>query len=213
MESLLAACVYDETGEMRDEALSKVPLKKMETPDGPIWLATSAMLGGIEKLQKENILRGRSRFEMGPDFYEPNTRARIDRWACEQDTGDFKCLVETYTTTTVPSLVWYAYGDMAEACRLLSSQRWLGKRRGSGFGEIAQVSASALTCNPLIDAKGMVRRPVAVGQLKYITGAAPVEQQKVYKAAAQHPAWLHAPEMCAMPPSKSEEKLFVDEFF
>lgn len=213
LEGLLAACVHEETGEIRDAALAKVPIGMLDTPSGPVWLASSVMFNGFEKLQKETITRSRSQHEMGPDFYEPNLRARIDRWAVKQDSGDFKCLLETYTTTTVPSLVWYAYGDMDEAARLLSTQRWLGKRRGSGFGEIAQISVSKTTLNPLIDQNGMVRRPVPIEQLRHIPGAAPQSEQVVFSAAAKHPAWAHEPQLCAMPPSKTETQVFVEESF
>lgn len=213
LESLLAACVHDESGEIRDEALAKVPIDQLSTPDGPIWLASSVMFSGVAKTQKESVIRGRHFSEMGPDFYEPNPRSRIDGWAVDQQRGDNMRIVNTYTSVQVQSLVWYAQGDMEEACRLLSTQICIGKRRGSGFGEVAQVTASRMTCNPLVDNEGKVRRPVALRKLQHLQRAAPIEQQRVINAAENHPAWLQERELCAMPPTQMEHDEFDQVIF
>ena len=47
LESLLAACVFEETGKMADEALALVPIAYLDTPEGRIYEATSVMFDGL----------------------------------------------------------------------------------------------------------------------------------------------------------------------
>lgn len=202
LESLLAYCVHEETGKIRDEALAQVPLERLQTPAGEIWMCSSAHFDSFARTDEHIVGRGRHFTEIGPDFYDPNPRARIDGYAIAQENGPFKRLMNPYPVTTTSVLVWYACGDMLACQDLLSSLKWVGKRRGSGFGEIAQLVVEPWDGNPLVDGNGMVRRPVAVAKLPHLAGALPASRQKVIAAAEGHPAWLGEEELCAVPPSR-----------
>jgi CRISPR type IV-associated protein Csf3 len=202
LESLLAACVYEETGKMADEALALVPIAYLDTPEGRIYEATSVMFDGRVKLQKHQVVRGRHFTEVGPEFYAGNPRSRKDPWAVNQVSGAHLRLLNAYEMHEVSRLVWFARGDM-EACKaLLTTQKWIGKRRGSGFGEVSQIDAAPWTGNPLVDDDGSVRRPISLKQLPFVAGAAPAEQQHVVSTVCKNPAWLHEPELCATPYSR-----------
>lgn len=206
LESLLAFCVHEATGKIRDEALAEVPLAKLQTPEGPVWLCSSAHFDAFARMDEHTVVRARHFTEIGPEFYDPNPRARIDGYAIAQENGPFKRLMNPYPVTTTSVLVWYAHGDMLACQDLLSSLKWVGKRRGSGFGEISQIVVEPWDGDPLVDENGMVRRPVAVAKLEHLAGALPAARQKVIAAAESHPAWLGEEVLCAVPPSRVAQR-------
>lgn len=202
LESLLAAAVYERTGLMRDEALAKVPLTSINHGDDKIWMASSVFLEGGVRRDRTTIIRRRTRDEMGPDFYEPNMRARkVDPFFVDQSKGDFKALLNTYPTYAADQLVWYFEGVSSQCAELIASLAFIGKRRGQGFGEIGDVLVRAVDENPIVDANGIVRRPIPVHLLPLIQGSAPKDRQKVLFTVAQHPFYGHKPVLCAVPPS------------
>ena len=213
LESLLAACVYEETGWMREDALARVPIARTDTPQGDVWSASSVMADGPYKFGEHVVVRGRSFTEMGPEFYDPNPRARIDGWAVEDRKGPFMRLLVPYPTLSASRLVWYACGDPVECERLLKTQNWIGKRRGSGMGEVAGFKIEAWNGNPVVDAQGRVRRPIAVRKLPYVEGALPEKLQRKIQTVDNHPSWLHEPELCAVPPSIAEPREMAEMFF
>lgn len=206
LESLLAACVYEQTGLMREDALAEVPLAKLETPEGAIWQASAVMFSGRVKLSEHIVVRGRHFSETGDEFYAANARARKDPWAVSQNSGDYKRLMNAYPVHEVERLVWYATGDMLACQTLLSTLKWVGKRHASGFGEIAQIDATPWSGNPLLDDNGMVRRPIAIRKLPHLEGAVPSEQQRVINCVDNHPSWAHPAELCAAPVSRLEPR-------
>jgi CRISPR type IV-associated protein Csf3 len=204
LESLLAACVFQSTGLMREEALAQVPIGKIPTDFGDVWQASAVMLAGRVKQVEHTFVRGRHFTEVGPDFYAGNPRARKDAYAIAQDNGDYKRLLNTYAALEVSSLVWYAHGDMKACRQLLATQTWLGKRRGSGFGQVAQVSVEPWGGNPLVDDTGLPRRPIPLRKLPFIEGLAARDRQRVLSCVDQHPSWAHPAELCAVPVSRIE---------
>jgi CRISPR type IV-associated protein Csf3 len=209
LESLLAACVHDESGKMRDEALEDVPIASYAADEDRIWMASSVMFGGRVKIDDHIVVRGRHFSETGPDFYEAIPGARKDAWAIpgSQTNGQYIRLMNQYPVVEVSELIWLAKGDMARCKELLSTQGWIGKRRGSGFGEVSQITVSSWEGDVLVDKQGKVRRPVAIRKLHHIPGALGKDQQRVISAVDKHPMWLHEPELCAVPPSR----LFIRE--
>lgn len=207
LESLLAAAVFEESGLMGEEALAHVPIGKLETPEGAVWLASDVMFSGRFRAGQHMVVRGRHFTECGPDFYAPNPRSRIDGYAVNQGANDFKRLLVTYPEYNVSKLVWYAYGDMKQCLELLSQHQWIGKRRGSGFGEVAQVDAKAWDGNPILKSDGMPLRTIAVKKLPFINGVAAQGDLKVVSRVDGHPSWAHEPELCAVPLAMREEEL------
>jgi hypothetical protein len=205
LESLLASCIHDRDGLMRDEALACIPIDFIDTPDGKIWQASSVMFDGKVKSSTHTVVRGRHFTEIGNDFYDGNPRARIDQWAVEQSKGDFIRLMNPYAQVEVDRMVWYAKGDMSACEKLVKDHvQWIGKRRGSGMGEVSAVSVTPWHGDPLLDSNGMVRRPIAIRRLRHLPGSLDASKQRVLHAVDQHPFWLHEPELCAMPISRKE---------
>ncbi len=213
LESLLAAAVHQESGKLRQEALDQVPIETIATPHGVIWMASAVMFDGRFKLSTHTVVRGRHFSEMGPDFYDPNPRARIDGWAIEQDKGPYKRLMNNYPIIEASRLVWYAKGNMRQCKRLFETQGWIGKRRGSGMGEVAEITVQPWSGNPVVDTNGMVRRPVSIPKLAYLPAALTQDRQRRISTVDSHPAWLHEPELCAVPPSRMEPRELPEMFF
>lgn len=197
LESLLAAAVYEETGLMRDEALAQVPIKFQETTEGKLWHASAFFYGSAPRFIPHTIIRRRRRDEIGPDFYDGNTRMRKDPYGITQDTGDYKALLNEYKSTDAQSLVWYATGDAERCAGLVASLGGLGKRRGEGFGQIADVSVRATNAGSLVCKKGLVMRPISLPMLTHVAGA--VTDQRFENVVDRHPAWLHEEVKSAVP--------------
>lgn len=203
LESLLAAAVNEATGRIRDEALSEVPIDTIDAAGSRLWMASGVFFGGSVRRASATIVRKRRFTEIGPDFYEPNARARkLDPYRIDQSEGDYKALMNAYPTVKADRLVWFARGDAQACAQLLRSLMWIGKRRGQGFGEIGPVEVHEVDESPLVDAHGMVRRPVPVDQLDHVPGAAPLQAQRLARVPFEHPTWAHPPVLCAVPHSQ-----------
>ena len=213
LESLLAACANEQTGKIRDDALADVPIGYTDTPEGRVWQATSAMVDGKYKTTEHTVVRGRHFTEVGPEFYDPNPRARKDGWACEDTKGPYMRLLKNYPLIEASRLVWYARGDAARCLELLETQSWLGKRRGSGMGEVAGYTVEAWSGNPVVDTHGMVRRPVALRKLPHVPGALDAKFQRKIHTVDNHPSWAHDAELCAVPPNVVEPRDVPEMFF
>lgn len=200
LESLLAAAVFEQTGKMREDALDLVPIER--TTDHGFWLASSVFYGGKVTHDNTSIIRRRRRDETGPDFYDANTNVRknSDPYAVEQGRDDLKALMHEYPTVHAEKLVWFARGAAEQCRRMLESLTFIGKRRGQGFGEISSVAVTTVDEHPLLDACGMVRRPIPVTQLSLISGAAAQDKQRLAYAATAHPFWGSDAALCAIPP-------------
>lgn len=205
LESLLAAAVFERTGKMRNEALSEVPLTSRQIgddPDARLWLASAVHHLGHVTMGEEAILRRRRRDETGPDFYTANLRAKKScPYAIEQGRDDYKALLNPYTTTHCEALVWLGHGDAQQCANLLESLTFIGKRRGQGFGQIAEVCVRSFASDPVLWPNGLVRRPIPSAWLALIEGAAPIGQQQKAYISVKHPSWAHRPELCAVPAS------------
>lgn len=203
LESLLAAAVYQETGEMQDAALSKVPIESSPTPAGQLWHASSFFYGSPPRFTPHTIIRRRRRDEIGAAFYDPNPRMRKDPYGITQGAGDYKALLNEYRSTIVESLVWYATGDAQKCIDLALALGAIGKRRGEGFGEIAGVSVQATQANPLVADNGTVMRPIPESMLAFLPGATSL--QRFENVVDRHPGWLHNPVKCAVPPNRIDD--------
>lgn len=202
LESLLAAAVNEATGRIRDEALANVPIDTIDAGGTRLWMASGVFFAGAVRRTSEIIIRRRHFTEIGPDFYEPNARARKrDPYEIDQTNGNYKALMNTYPAIQANRLVWFARGDAQACAELVSSLMWIGKRRGQGFGEIDKVQVQEVNENPLVDAHGMVRRPIPADLLAQVPGAAPAQAQRLARVPCQHPTWAHPPVLCAVPQS------------
>lgn len=217
LESLLAASIYESTGLMREDALSCVPIESVNINNKIIWQASAVIFNGYVRNGRTTIIRRIRQTEIGPEFFEPNARARkTDPWALNQASGDYKALMNTYPTIQADSLVWYAIGEAEVCAQMVRDLMFIGKRRNQGFGEIEYVEVSKTTENPILDCSGMVRRPLNVNLLPYLKDAQPQEKQLLAYVPDKHPTWANSPILCAVPPifcSKNEPENDGNEVF
>lgn len=196
LESLLAAAIHEQTGLQRESALAHVPLVRL----GDLWMASGMYFSGYVGQTEQVITRARRRSEIGPDYFEGRQRkSKLGRWHVDQGSGDFKRLYSTYHATECRRLVWYAEGD-PEACQdLLLSLQAIGKRRGQGFGEIESCQVHLSNVSAIIDARGLVRRPIPLTMLGLVEGAADAKLQRIAVEAWKHPFWDCERVACAVP--------------
>lgn len=210
LESLLAAAVNERTGLMRDEALAQVPITSALTPEGVLWSASAFFFGSIPKVISHTVVRRRRRDEIGPDFFDGNPRSKKNPFFVEQSRDDFCALLNIYRAFQVESLVWYAHGDAGECARLLSSLISIGKRRGEGFGQLGNVSVTAVSHGPLTFEDGTVTRPIPLKMMPYLeTNVATT--QRIETTSSVHPVWLNNACECAVPGGRIAANLPCDQ--
>lgn len=199
LESLLSAAIHEQTGLQRENALALVPLEKV----GDLWQCSALYYEGFYGNGEEAIIRHRRRSETGADFYEARQRrSKFGQWHVDQKTGDYKTLFNLYKTTLCRRLVWFASGDADKCQRLLYSLQAIGKRRKQGYGEIEDVMTFPTDESPVVDARGMVRRPIPLQHLASVPGALASEKQTLELVAWRHPFWDGERTVCAVPDSQ-----------
>lgn len=199
LESLCAASVFESTGLMREEALALVPIASEMVNGFRVWQASSVCFEGHIRRGIEVIPRRLRRSEIGPEFFDGNSRVRKgDPWGVEQGKGNYKALLNSYPTIQAERLVWVASGDAHACAEMIRDLMFIGKRRGQGFGQISSVSLMPSLEHPVIDINGFVRRPIPVEMLSYLTAAKPESEQKIAFVPVSHPTWASPAIRCAV---------------
>jgi hypothetical protein len=103
--------------------------------------------------------------------------------------------MNNYTSFDAPEITWYAEGDGEAVERLLSGVTFIGKRRGSGFGEVSGWSVEAGDFDGVVGPLGDPLRPVPIEMFKGNTQALKLD-------AAWRPAYWHPDNraICYAPP-------------
>lgn len=108
----------------------------------------------------------------------------------------------TVTAYATPALWWFGVGDLELVQDLIGTLRFLGKRAGSGFGEIRDIDVERLDARAdrfgLMDAKGNPLRPIPVHLWPQITNE-PIGA--IESESWQAPYWRTPRATCVVPPT------------
>ena len=103
--------------------------------------------------------------------------------------------MNSYTAFDAPQITWYAEGDGEAVQRLLSDVMFIGKRRGSGFGEVSGWSIEKGDLDGVVGPFGSPLRPVPLDMFSGDKASLKVDAS--WKPAYWHPenrALCYAPE-------------------
>lgn len=128
LDGLLACRLFEELQDV-EKALAAIPVRQS---DG-LYHASSVMLEAPMRESAAFIASLRPQHSMDPDLLLKNSKGAVHRKFDSSVTN----VMNSYSTEVAPFATWYVEGDADAIVRLLSSIRFIGKRRASGFGEIA----------------------------------------------------------------------------
>lgn len=179
LDALLANLIFEKTGSIED-AHTTVPLAR--TND--LFHASAALLEPFGSANVSFVANMRADHSLEPDLLLKNKHGKIHTKVGKTRRREFGAVMNTYTTYDAPEITWYAEGDGQAIESLLSGVLFIGKRRGSGYGEVTQWTVELGELDGIIGPFGDPLRPVPLDMFKGNKDALKVD-------AAWRPAYWH----------------------
>ena len=128
LDGLLAALIFDATGSI-ERAHSEIPIA---CTDG-LYHASGAVYEAIETGKVCFVAQLRPAHGIDPDLILKNKHGQLHR---KFDTS-LTNVMNHYPQIAAPALTWYCEGDAERIEALLRPVEFIGKRRASGYGQVA----------------------------------------------------------------------------
>jgi hypothetical protein len=180
LDALLAAILYDEHGDL-ERAHSEIPL---QCTDG-LWHASAAIYEKQDAGRIAFVANLRAMHDLDPDLLAKNPKGAIHRRIGLSRRQDYGAVMRSYRQISVDSISWYGEGDIKRIEELISGIHFIGKRRGSGFGEIAGFSMESADLDGLQGPFDEPLRPIPEGLFKGDTSS--LRADAAWKPAYWHP--------------------------
>ncbi len=191
LDSLLASLIFEATGDI-EVAHSTVPLS---STDG-LFHASAALLEPSDSSRVSFVANMRAMHALDPDLLLKNKHGQIHKKIGLTRRRDFGAVMNSYTSFDAAEVTWYAEGNPEAVEKLLSDVRFIGKRRGSGFGEVSSWSIEPGDFDGIVGPFGEPMRPVPV---RMFTGdGASLKVDAAWRPAYWHPenrAVCYAPDL------------------
>lgn len=129
-DALLAAIVFEATEDL-EKAHNGLPLKR----SGELFHASAAIMFPDAKQDQTFAASMRWDHDFSPDVFKKNSQGKLRKVSAKRK-RDFGNVFNTYKSFVAPEILWYCEGRRAEIERLLANVEFIGKRRGSGFGQV-----------------------------------------------------------------------------
>ncbi len=178
-DALLAALLFDQSGDF-EEAHSAIPLRNT----AGIWHGSAAVFAPLASERKSFIANLRADHDLDLDLLSKNTKGNAHTTIGPKRRRQFGPVANSYTMVAAKEVAWYAEGDGDAIQRLLAPLDFIGKRRASGFGEVAHVSVEAGDLDGLTGYFGDPLRPIPEN---LFTG----DRNSLRVDAAWRPAYWH----------------------
>ena len=179
LDALLAALIFETTGDI-ESAHTRVPL----VCDQGLFHASAAILEPVSTDSVSFVANLRAMHAIDPDLLLKNNRGQVHKKMGLTRRRDFGAVMNSYKACDAPEITWYAEGDGDAVEMLLSGTHFIGKRRGSGFGEVSSWSVEQGDFNGIIGPFGEPLRPVPIDRFDGDAGSLKVD-------AAWRPAYWH----------------------
>ena len=157
LDALLAALIFERTGDV-DAAHGAVPLANANG----LFHASAAIFEPIDSRRVSFVANLRAAHALDPDLLLRDKTGKVHHKIGPTRRQDFGAVMNAYAAFDAPEIVWYAEGDGAAVERLLDGARFIGKRRGSGFGEVRRWSVEGGDLDGVVGPFGDPLRPVPV---------------------------------------------------
>lgn len=128
LDGLLASRLFDELQDV-EAAHAAIPVRQTEG----LYHASAAILEPVR--ERVTFIAGlREAHSLDPDLIKRKKSGELHMKFSSELTN----VMNTYDLLTAPTVTWYVEGDADEIRRLLAPVAFIGKRRASGFGEVAE---------------------------------------------------------------------------
>jgi hypothetical protein len=191
LDALLASLIFETTGDI-DVAHNTVPVA---CSDG-LFHASAALLEPFGSNSVSFVANMRATHALDPDLILKNNRGGVHRRLGLTRRRDFGAVMNSYTAYDAPEITWYVEGDGDAISNLLADVIFIGKRRGSGFGEVSRWSVDTGDLDGIVGPFGEPLRPVPLDMFKGDKDALKVDA--AWRPAYWHPenrAICYAPEL------------------
>lgn len=179
LDALLAALIFDQTGDL-EQAHSAIPLKATEG----LWHASAAIIEKLDTGRVSFVASLRASHDLDLNHVAKNKQGNTHTAIGLTRRREFGAVMNNYGMFTAPSVTWYAQGDADEVERLLTDVSFIGKRRASGYGQVAGMSIEVDDLDGITGLFGEPLRPVPIELFKG-------DQTALRADAAWRPAYWH----------------------
>ena len=132
LDALLAGILFDQLQDV-EAAHSSVPI---QCTDG-LFHASAAMYETLDESRVAFVANLRADHSLDSDLFPKKADGNMYRKMGRMRRRDFGAVMNSYDCKFVESIEWHAEGDSDEIMRIVESTSFIGKRRASGFGEVA----------------------------------------------------------------------------
>jgi hypothetical protein len=179
LDALLASLIFERTGDI-EVSHTTVPLVCNEG----LFHASAALFEHFGSTGVAFVANLRATHALDPDLILKNKHGEVHKQIGLTRRRDFGAVMNSYTAFDAPEFTWYAEGDGEAVEGLLADVKFIGKRRGSGFGEVASWSVEQGDLDGLVGPLGDPLRPIPLEMFKGNKEALKVD-------AAWRPAYWH----------------------
>lgn len=180
LDALLAALIYEHTGDL-ERAHADIPLHNTQG----LWHGSAAIYEKWDEQRVGFVANLQARHDLDLDLIAQNKQGKTHTMIGMTRRREFGAVMNSYRTVTTPTVTWYAQGDADAVRRLLAGVSFIGKRRASGFG---QVAGFTIEPDELDGVTGFFGEPLRPVPLELFTG----NSGTALKAdAAWRPAYWH----------------------
>lgn len=180
LDALLGGILFEQLADV-EKAHDAIPIRS----DDGLFHASAAQIEPHSQNSITFVANMRADHAIHPDLLQRNRNTgRIHRRLGRTRRQDFGAVLNKYTAFNTADVIWYAEGDPVETERLLSEVQFIGKRRGSGFGEVKNWRIDTADFNGLTGPFDEPLRPVPIDRFKG-------DKESLKVDAAWRPAYWH----------------------
>lgn len=190
-DALLAGILFDQIGDV-EQAHANVPVRVTEG----LFHASAAIFEPIDQTRTSFVANLRADHSIDPDLIFKNKNGGIYKKMGRTRRRDFGAVMNNYDTLTTHKITWYVDGDPERIEQLIRDVAFIGKRRASGFGEVAAWEVEEGELDGLLGYVGEPLRPIPTELFEGDTSCLKVDA--AWRPAYWHPmnrSICYAPEM------------------
>lgn len=155
LDALLGSILFEKVQDV-DEAHAQIPLA---CTDG-LFHGSAAILEPISKQAITFVANLRADHALDPNLIQKNKNGKIHRKLGRTRRRDFGAVLNRYTSIEAKMIYWYGEGDPVAVENLVRDIAFIGKRRGSGYGQVNRWSVESADYNGLTGPFGEALRPI-----------------------------------------------------
>lgn len=179
LDGLLAALIFEQSGDL-EKAHANIPLKNTNG----LWHGSAAFFEKIDTEKKGFVANLHAGHDLDLDLVLKNKNGNVHKAIGLTRRRDYGAVLNSYRMYTATEITWYATGHREQIQSLLSEVEFIGKRRASGFGQVANLVIEDSDNDGVVGLFGEPLRPVP---LEMFSG----DKSSLRADAAWRPAYWH----------------------